>query len=167
MKNTLSFIFLFSLLFFTQSCKKKNIIPQPEPIENSDSLVITEDSLSSLVINISGMKNTNGKLNVALYNTASSFNNPSLVYKELFLNVSSESMQINIDSLPLGTYAFGIFHDENDNQILDQNFLNIPKEGFAFSNNSMGSFGPPTYNQAKFEIPKNSTVTQNINLKFF
>lgn len=163
--NTLLIIFVLSLTFV--SCKKKTFEPQPDPIENEDSIAVTSDSLSTLIVNVSGMKNTNGKLNIALYNNSDNFNKPELVYKELFLTLPGQSMTVTFDSIPAGTYAFALFHDENDNQILDQNFLNIPQEGFAFSNNSMGSFGPPTYNQAKFNIPKNSTVTQNISLRFF
>jgi uncharacterized protein (DUF2141 family) len=161
---TLSTVLFLSLSIV--SCKKKTFEPQPDPIENVDSVAVTSDSLSKLVINVSGMENTNGKLNVALYNNSDNFNNPELVYKELFLTLPGQSMTVIFDSIPVGTYAFALFHDENDNQVLDQNFLNIPQEGFAFSNNSMGTFGPPSYNQAKFNIPKNSTVTQNISLRF-
>jgi uncharacterized protein (DUF2141 family) len=163
-------LFTFSTVLFLGlaivSCKKKTFEPQPDPLENEDSVGVTSDSLSKLVINVSGMGNTNGKLNVALYNNSDNFNNPELVYKELFLTLPGQSMTVTFDSIPAGTYAFALFHDENDNQVLDQNFLNIPQEGFAFSNNSMGTFGPPSYNQAKFNIPKNSTVTQNISLRF-
>jgi uncharacterized protein (DUF2141 family) len=161
---TLSTVLFLSLSIV--SCKKKTFEPQPDSIENVDSVAVTSDSLSKLVINVSGMENTNGKLNVALYNNSDNFNNPELVYKELFLTLPGQSMTVIFDSIPAGTYAFALFHDENDNQVLDQNFLNIPQEGFAFSNNSMGTFGPPSYNQAKFNIPKNSTVTQNISLRF-
>ena len=54
------------------SCKKKNKIPQPDPIENpQDTTGNTIDTLSKVVINLSGMQNTNGKVNVALYNSSS------------------------------------------------------------------------------------------------
>lgn len=166
MNKILTFIIVGILSLSFVSCKKKTFEPQPDPIENEDSVAVTSDSLSKLVINVSGMENINGKLNVALYNNSDNFNNPELVYKELFLTLPSQSMTVTFDSIPAGTYAFALFHDENDNQVLDQNFLNIPQEGFAFSNNAMGTFGPPSYNQAKFNIPKNSTVTQNISLRF-
>jgi uncharacterized protein (DUF2141 family) len=76
-------------------------------------------------------------------------------------------MTVTIDSLPPGDYAFGIFHDENQNNEIDKNWMGIPSEGFAFSNNAMGSFGPPSYTQAKFTIPEKSIITQDINLKFY
>lgn len=61
--------FTFSTLLFLGltivSCKKKSFEPQPDPIENLDSVAVTTDSLSKLVVNVSGMENTNGKLNIA------------------------------------------------------------------------------------------------------
>jgi uncharacterized protein (DUF2141 family) len=163
-----SCIILILISIIAISCKKKNIIPQPEPVSNQlDSTSNTIDSLSKLVINLSGMQNTNGKVNVALYKSSSTFNNPNQAFRELFLNFTGNSMVISLDSLDQGEYAFALFHDENNNQQLDQNFLSIPTEGFAFSNNAMGSFGPPSWTQSKFIIPKNSTATQTISLNFY
>lgn len=160
--------FLLLVSSIAVSCKKKNKTPQPQPITNpQDTTTATIDTLSKLVINLSGMQNTSGKVNVALYNSSSIFNDPNQAYRELFLDCSGGSMVITLDSLVQGEYAFAIFHDENDNQQIDQNWLSIPTEGFAFSNNAMGSFGPPSWTQAKFTIPASSTVNQTITLNFF
>jgi uncharacterized protein (DUF2141 family) len=164
------FVFLLLLTILPVSCKKKNKQPQPDPITNPQDSTGTgtqADTLSSLTINLSGMHNTNGKVNVALYNSSASFNDPNQAIRELFLLCPGSNMTITIDSLVPGDYAFAIFHDENDNQQLDQNWLNIPTEGFAFSNNAMGSFGPPSWTQSKFSVPNSSTVTQNITLNFY
>jgi uncharacterized protein (DUF2141 family) len=167
MKLTLvAFLVLFS--YFAVSCKKKNNIPKPDPIENpQDTTVNSIDTLSKVVISLNGMKNTNGKVNVALYNSSASFNDPNQAYRELFLDCTGGTMVISIDSLVQGDYAFAIFHDENNNQQIDQNWLNIPTEGFAFSNNAMGTFGPPNWTQSKFSIPISSTVNQSISLNFY
>ncbi|MFM8241547.1 MAG: DUF2141 domain-containing protein [Crocinitomicaceae bacterium] len=163
-------LFLFSLVILISilSCKKKNNIPQPDPIENpQDTTGNTIDTLSKVVINLSGMQNTNGKVNVALYNSSSTFNDPNQAYRELFLDCTGSTMTITLDSLLQGEYAFAIFHDENNNQQIDQNLLSIPTEGFAFSNNAMGTFGPPNWTQSKFSVPASSTVNQNISLNFY
>jgi uncharacterized protein (DUF2141 family) len=167
MKLTLvAFLVFFS--YFAVSCKKKNNIPQPDPIENpQDTTGNIIDTLSKVVINLSGMQNTNGKVNVALYNSSSSFNDPNQAYRELFLDCTGGQMVITIDSLVQGDYAFAIFHDENNNQQIDQNLLSIPTEGFAFSNNAMGTFGPPNWTQSKFSVPVSSTVNQTISLNFY
>lgn len=150
------------------SCKKKNNIPQPDPIENpQDTTGNTIDTLSKVIISLSGMQNTNGKVNVALYNSSSTFNDPNQAYRELFLDCTGGTMTITLDSLLQGEYAFAIFHDENNNQQIDQNLLSIPTEGFAFSNNAMGTFGPPNWTQSKFSVPASSMVNQTISLNFY
>lgn len=161
-------ILLITASSLAVSCKKKNKIPQPDPVENSqDTTGNTIDTLSKVVIDLSGMQNTSGKVNVALYNSSSTFNDPNQAYRELFLNCTGGSMTITLDSLVQGEYAFAIFHDENNNQQIDQNFLSIPTEGFAFSNNAMGTFGPPNWTQSKFSVPASSTVNQTITLNFY
>ncbi len=160
----------FSLILLSSisSCKKKNIEPQLEPTPiTQDSTGGNTNTLSELVITLSGMQNTNGKVNLALYNSSTSFNDPNQTYRELFLVCTGSNMTISLDSIIPGDYAFAIFHDENDNQNLDQNFLGIPTEGFAFSNNAMGSFGPPNWTQSKFTILNSSIVDQNITLNFY
>lgn len=167
MKSSL-LVLLITASSLSVSCKKKNKIPQPDPIENpQDTTGNTIDTLSKVIINLSGMQNTNGKVNVALYNSSSSFNDPNQAYRKLFLNCTGGSMTITLDSLAQGEYAFAIFHDENNNQQIDQNFLSIPTEGFAFSNNAMGTFGPPNWTQSKFSVPASSTVNQTITLNFY
>lgn len=158
---SISVLSLIGLLCFQTSCKKSadEIQPPPELNETGDT--------SSLVIQIKGLKNTNGKVDIALYNSSAGFNNPAQAFKAVFIPIDAIPLEILFDSLPPGDYAFAVFHDENSNQNLDQNFLGIPKEGFGFSNNASGSFGPPSYDNAKFNIPSKSKVTQIINLVFY
>lgn len=59
---------------------------------------------------------------------------------------------VTFENVPFGTYAVKIFHDENANGKLDTNFVGFPKEGFGFSNDAMGKFGPPTFAEAAFAI---------------
>ena len=50
------------------------------------------------------------------------------------------------------------FYDKNGNGKLDTNFLGIPKEPTAMSNNAKGSFGPPKFKDAKFTLTANTTI---------
>ena len=58
------------------------------------------------------------------------------------------------ENLRLGTYALSLYHDENNNGMLDTNFFGIPKEPYGFSNDARGTFGPPKYTAAQFEFIK-------------
>lgn len=53
---------------------------------------------------------------------------------------------------PLRGCAVKLFHDENSNGDLDTNFPGIPNEPYASSNNALGSFGPPDYEEALFSF---------------
>ena len=152
--------------FFMVSCKKEVPLPPSTNIPYLDSIA-EADTLGKLKVDLSGMQNMNGTINFALYNNSASFNDPNQVYNSLSFSPTGSNMSFTVDSLPEGTYAFGVFHDENNNQAIDQNWLGIPSEGFAFSNNAMGSFGPPTYNQAKFVVLKSQTHVQTIALNFY
>ena len=53
--------------------------------------------------------------------------------------------------IPPGTFAIGIYIDENENEKLDTNFFGIPKEQYGFSNNPK-AFGIPKFEAAAFVI---------------
>ena len=55
------------------------------------------------------------------------------------------------DVMP-GTYAIKVFHDTNGNGALDTNIVGMPKEPYGFSNDAMGTFGPPDFGQASFKV---------------
>lgn len=67
--------------------------------------------------------------------------------------------------LPPGEYAFHAYQDLDDNGEMKSNFIGIPKEPTAVSNNAKGKFGPPKYKDAKvavgdepISVPMNLTV---------
>jgi uncharacterized protein (DUF2141 family) len=60
------------------------------------------------------------------------------------------------EDLPPGTYGISAFHDRNDNQKLDTNLIGVPVEDYGASNNARGVFGPPKFDDARFEY-KNGT----------
>lgn len=47
-------------------------------------------------------------------------------------------------------YAIRFIHDENGNDEFDTNILGIPKEGFGFSNDAFGRFGPKDFSEWLF-----------------
>jgi uncharacterized protein (DUF2141 family) len=45
-----------------------------------------------------------------------------------------------------------VLHDENENSKMDFNFLGMPLEGYGFSNDASGTFGPPSFEDAAFRL---------------
>lgn len=115
---------------------------------------------AQLTVKIYGVKNSNGKILIALYNSESSFMKESKAIQSAKVEVVEKKSQATFKSLKAGYYAISLFHDENDNEELDTNFLGIPKEDYGFSNNARGTFGPPTYSESKFYYNgKSKTIT--------
>jgi uncharacterized protein (DUF2141 family) len=168
MIRTLAHCLILSLVII--SCKKKKEV-EPTPtniIENPiDTTGNNQPKPEYIIIQVQNILSVEGKINVALYNSSSSFNKPNEVFKQMIVAVTSNSLELKMDSIPPGEYAFALFHDKNSDNTLNQNWLGIPTEGFAFSNNAFGTFGPPSWDQAKFTLPANSFVTQNVTLKHF
>ncbi|NOS91716.1 MAG: DUF2141 domain-containing protein, partial [Cyclobacteriaceae bacterium] len=67
--------------------------------------------------------------------------------------------EVVIDNLPAGTYGISVMHDANSNEKMDSNFIGMPKEGFGFSNNAKGSFGPPSYEKTKLDFNTSKQIS--------
>ncbi len=72
--------------------------------------------------------------------------------------ISNKKCVIIVNNLKPGKYAFRYFHDENDNKKIDKYWIGAPKEGFGFSNDVMGLFGPPEFEDTIFEVKENTTI---------
>lgn len=54
--------------------------------------------------------------------------------------------------IPKGLYGLSGFHDENGNGKLDTNFVGMPVEDYCASRGARGTFGPPSFEDAKFKF---------------
>ena len=110
---------------------------------------------------ISNLKNNNGKVYVALYDTASSFLGEGI--KGDICKIENNSCTVIFKDVQNGTYAVSMFHDENNNNKMDTNFMGIPKEDYGCSNNAKGFMGPPKWEDAKFQV-HNQSIIKHIKL---
>jgi uncharacterized protein (DUF2141 family) len=74
-------------------------------------------------------------------------------------SIENNKSIILINDLKPGSYSFKYFHDENQNKKLDVNWIGMPKEGFGFSNDATGTFGPPDLEKTVFTIKGNQKLT--------
>jgi uncharacterized protein (DUF2141 family) len=114
-----------------------------------------------LTVKISGLKNNTGVVQVGLFNSDGTF------LKKAFKGTSSEiklnSATVIFSNIPKGKYGVSAYHDANNNGKLDTNFLGIPKEDVACSNNAKGKMGPPKYEDAKFDLSKDLKIDVKFN----
>ena len=81
--------------------------------------------------------------------------------------IVEKTATIIFKSVPPGSYALAILHDENNNKKMDKNMLGIPKEGYGFSNNASAPFGPPSYKKAGFSHTASKQTDIQIKAKYF
>ena len=106
-------------------------------------------SFAQLDITFTGVGSAEGKLVVSIHDSESSFNAKEASAQTTIAANSSE-LRYKIDDLKPGYYVIRVFHDLNDNDKLDKNFIGIPSEPYGVSNNAKEKFGPPKYKKAKF-----------------
>ena len=115
----------------------------------------------NLTVSISDLKNDTGTVQVGLFNSEGTF--LKSIYKGISSDIKSKSAVVTFLNIPKGVYAISAYHDKNINGKLDMNFIGIPKEAFACSNNAKGFMGPPKYTDAKFIINKDAKIEIKFN----
>lgn len=119
---------------------------------NSLSGTLGNNNSYNLKVEIDKLKNNNGQVVIQLNDTS-----------ENTINIRTGSIDNNqcvvlFDSIAPGKYTILYFHDENKNNELDANFIGIPKEGYGFSNNASGQYGPPPIEQRIFIVSENMSM---------
>ena len=112
----------------------------------------------TITVEISGMQGTEGQISIGLYTSEEGFPETEKSYKGLNIRVTGGKAVAAFQDIHAGSCAIAVFHDTNSNGKLDKNFFRIPKEGYAFSNNVFGTFGPPDFEEASFKLDGNKTV---------
>jgi uncharacterized protein (DUF2141 family) len=123
--------------------------------------LMTPAYAADLTVEIKGLASANGKVLIALYDKADGWMKQGL--KMAGAPAQRDGVIYEFKDLPLGDYALSIHHDENGNGKFDTNPIGMPIEPYGFSNDAMGNFGPPTFEQAKFKLDQDKkTVTLNL-----
>ena len=150
-------LLLFCLLFIFNSCKKEEV--DLDILENPS--VTTQ-----IILEVYGFETLDGDLAIAINNSSEQFISNTECYRDTIIDIPSNDITLTIEGIIPGTYAISIFHDEDEDGELDLGFLNIPEEGFGFSNNPPIGFSQPDFNDCKFTIEDNQSVTIPISLVY-
>lgn len=114
-------------------------------------------------VTLTNLKYDKGKMRITLYNTENDFpNKPQFAYRKVEVSIKNKKCVAVFKDIPYGVYAVTAHHDENSNNRIDTNWLGIPKEGFGCSNDATGFLGPPSFEDAKFNL---NSDTKKISIK--
>lgn len=120
---------------------------------------------ASFKVKIQGVEEAKGNILLSVFNDADAFpKDASKATHKVKVPAVKGDTFVTIQDVPAGEYAVAVVHDANSNDQMDTNGVGLPKEDFGFSNDAMGTFGPPSFKKAKVQV--NAPATEiSIRLK--
>jgi len=112
----------------------------------------------SLRVSVSQIAQVKGTVKWALYDNENAYEQRTPAVKSGSIPVTGDSLSWDVTGLPAGPYALAIYHDINNNGVLDLNFLGVPKEPYAFSGSSSSKWLPPSFAKAAVQVAKNTLI---------
>lgn len=109
---------------------------------------------SSLTITIKNLNTNEGQVLLAVYNANTNYMKEEKAFLKKKVTIANKQAVAVLSDMPYGRYAVVCVHDQNNNLKLDKNLMGIPKEGYGFSNDAKGSFGPPSFEKSSFKVEK-------------
>lgn len=115
-----------------------------------------QDNKHELTLVVNNIRNDKGRLAVQL------LNEEELQIKGKHIYIKGKAASAVFHNLPQGKYAVRIFHDENQNDKMDFNWIRIPKEGYGFSGKPKNSFRSPDIKELLFQLDSDKKITINM-----
>jgi uncharacterized protein (DUF2141 family) len=118
------------------------------------------DNAHSITVKAENLRNTNGIVQFALYNTDASLpdENYEHYYKIRSAKIIGTTAICTFVDLPAGKYAVNIFHDENLNGKIDKGLI-LPVEGIGFSNfKTINLTNRPNFSKASFWLTGDTKI---------
>ncbi len=125
----------------------------------SDSRQVPQGSVT-LKVTIRGIESDEGTIRVALFDSRETFETREHPLRAELLVIREGQSEWIVEDLVQGAYAIAVFHDRNENGELDTNLVGMPKEPYGFSNDARGRFGPPSFEEARFELGAESSTLE-------
>ena len=107
---------------------------------------------SSVTVVVSALASTSSTVKLYFYNVREKFlTHGGYAFMRVIKPGGQSQVSLPVD-LPNGEWAVAITQDINNNDKLDKNFMGIPTEPFAFSNNVRPRLAPPAFDDCKFVV---------------
>lgn len=149
--NLITTIYLLGALFFFSSFY---------PTKSNTAL--ESETGNTLTVMITNIRNNKGRLQLDLYKNQAEYEarmsddkRRAYVYKS---SVSNGILKHTYTNVPDGVYGIALFDDENKNGEIDYGWI-LPKEGFAFGDYYHMKLTAPKFDNFKFTLKENKTVT--------
>lgn len=98
-----------------------------------------------------------GRIAIAIYRDAESLRRNTGAVRTAMIDRTGPVTMTTLTGLEPGRYVVAVFHDMDGNGRLSTWPIGLPKEAYGFSRNARGRFGPPSFDNAAFDLPAAGT----------
>lgn len=129
------------------------LVRADEPALPATATATTAAAPATLTITVTGVRSAAGQVTALLFLGEGGFPaKEARALRKVSVPAVQGTVSLRLADVAPGSYAVTIYHDENGNGKLDTNWIGIPKEPVAVSNNAKGRMGPPKYKDAMFVV---------------
>lgn len=106
-----------------------------------------------VVVDVVGCHDDWGQLLAALYASADGFpGDRAKAFAHVVAPVHAGRATVVFDQAPAGPFAVVVLHDEDSDFKMATGLFGIPTEGYGFSRDARGSFGPPSFDDSRLTL---------------
>jgi uncharacterized protein (DUF2141 family) len=116
--------------------------------------------IGKLSMTVTGARNGDGVIRCALFNSPAAFPKMGQQWRGVIAPIRGGAATCVFSGVPAGTYAVAFFHAEHNETDLTTGMFGKPQQGYGFSNNAAGRFGPPNFNAAAFRYDGGNLALQ-------
>ncbi|WP_081867648.1 DUF2141 domain-containing protein [Hymenobacter sp. IS2118] len=132
---------LSSAALLVGTCLLGAAAPGPRVVENQ-----------SVTVVVTSLVSTTSTVRLYFYNTREGFlKSGKWAFSKAVKPEGKRQFTLPVE-LPQGEWAVAITQDLNNNDKIDKNFIGIPTEPYAFSNNVRPTIAAPVFDECKFMV---------------
>ena len=120
-----------------------------------------------VVVDVLGIDSSKGKLLLGLFRSATGFpEHGEKAFQRQAYKARAGALRMVFQNVPPGPFAVTVLHDEDGDFRMDTGLFGIPTEGYGFSRDAHGAFGPPDYAQCVLTLAPNEQKIIRIHLRY-
>jgi uncharacterized protein (DUF2141 family) len=126
---------------------------EPTPQPAAAQVAPAQPKKAKLIIQVSGIHSDKGIVNAGLYQSDEGFpGDRTKAFRVERGKIKDGKATVTFENVPFGSYAFGLYHDENNDGELERTWIGKPEEGICTSNNAEKKDLPPKFEKARFTV---------------
>ncbi|MGJ8667229.1 MAG: DUF2141 domain-containing protein [Patiriisocius sp.] len=124
--------------------------------------LVLQAQVNTIELTVTNLDSNDGVVLAGLYDSEANWLNKRL--QGAIVKIENKRATFTFKDVPDGVYAISTFHDEDNDGKLKMIMGFYPGEDTASSNNAPARFGPPTWEDAKFEVKNGVLIKQLISM---